>query len=178
MAPSYHSEHGNLEHWLLSSIFETRQPYFSSVFATIKSPIAIKNIGDWGRCLGSYYFRYCPQSITFSAAIQDLVVAKSPLKRSRRISKLESGGSCWRLPQHGHGLAIHQGAFEYFCGPDLKWWKWCERIIWQYIHSTPCKTTANSPCCSYSWSVFETVCITPQQVFFHFNNTCQHHETL
>ena len=48
MGPSYHSERGNLEHWLLGSIFETPRPYFGGVFTTIKSQIAVKNISDWG----------------------------------------------------------------------------------------------------------------------------------
>ena len=39
-------------------------------------------------------------------AIRDLVVPKAPPKWRRRISKIESGGSCWRLPQHGHGLSF------------------------------------------------------------------------
>ena len=60
MAPSYHSEHGNLEHWLPSSIFEPRRRYFGGVFATIKSRIAMKNISDWGQDLGIYYFRDRP----------------------------------------------------------------------------------------------------------------------
>ena len=94
MAPSYHSECGNLEHWLPGSIFETRRPYFGGVFATINSRIAVKNIGDWGRYLGSHYFRDCPQSPIFFAAIRDLVIAKAPPKWRRRISKIELGGSC------------------------------------------------------------------------------------
>ena len=84
MALTYH-EHVNLQHWLLTSIFETRRRHFGGVFALTNSRIAVEKIGDWGRCLGPHFFRDRPQTPIIFVVIQDLVVAKAPPKWRRRI---------------------------------------------------------------------------------------------